>query len=283
MIPLLGDAVSAGAKTALRAAKTPEIFASRSANIYNPPLKRPRPFEADYPNGAAADEAGKLTHDIDGRPLGRGIIAGRQVVGGTDVAVSPAQIDAITERLIGTLPQAVAPSALPRRSVGAYVKGFEPDGQIRRDIFFDQNLSPVAQPRVVAHEAGHMLDDLGRTLARQPGMDQTGLKRELGAVYNDLNNPQSYGKPFTPQNNGYAKGEKSDRELAAEGFRAYLSDPNYIKTVAPKTAARIREWVNANPQLKDVIQFNSLAPLGAGVSGIGLFGLRQPEEQSQQY
>ena len=51
----------------------------------------------------------------------------------------------------------------------------------------------------------------------------------------------------------------------AEAVRGYMLDPNYLKTVAPKTAARIREYVNGNPALNKTIQFNSLA-------GVGSFG-----------
>jgi hypothetical protein len=49
----------------------------------------------------------------------------------------------------------------------------------------------------------------------------------------------------------------------AEAIRAYMADPNYLKTVAPKTAAAIRKAVNAHPFLSKVIQFNAL-PLAAG-------------------
>ena len=42
-------------------------------------------------------------------------------------------------------------------------------------------------------------------------------------------------------------GDDISREYVAEAIRAYMADPNYIKTVAPKTAARIREFVNSNP------------------------------------
>ena len=52
-----------------------------------------------------------------------------------------------------------------------------------------------------------------------------------------------------------------------EAIRAYMTDPNYLKTVAPKTAARIREFVNSHPTLSKNIQFNSLA--GPIASGIG--------------
>ena len=46
----------------------------------------------------------------------------------------------------------------------------------------------------------------------------------------------------------------------AEAIRAYMADPNYIKTVAPQTAARIRQYVNSEPRLNHVIQFNSGGP-----------------------
>jgi hypothetical protein len=35
-----------------------------------------------------------------------------------------------------------------------------------------------------------------------------------------------------------------------------------MKTVAPKTAAAIRRWVNMNPWLSPIIQFNTVAGLG---------------------
>ena len=53
-----------------------------------------------------------------------------------------------------------------------------------------------------------------------------------------------------------------DEPYMAEAIRAYITDPNYIKTVAPKTAAAIRERVNTHPLLKRFIQFNTLAGLG---------------------
>jgi hypothetical protein len=45
-------------------------------------------------------------------------------------------------------------------------------------------------------------------------------------------------------------------ELMAEAIRAYLQNPNYLKTVVPNVAARIRGAVNANPDLNRIIQFN---------------------------
>jgi hypothetical protein len=57
-----------------------------------------------------------------------------------------------------------------------------------------------------------------------------------------------------------------DRELMAEAIRAYLADPNYIKTVAPELAGAIRDAVNSNRILAPVIQFNNLRlPTHAGL------------------
>src|SRR5262249_26321914 len=54
--------------------------------IYNPPPKPPRPFEADYPHGAPADATGRLTQDIEGRPLTAKYIVGRSAAGAEDQA-----------------------------------------------------------------------------------------------------------------------------------------------------------------------------------------------------
>ncbi|TPM38127.1 hypothetical protein [Mesorhizobium sp. B2-3-4] len=109
-------------------------------------------------------------------------------------------------------------------------------------------------------------------------IDQSGIKSELKWLYNDLNNPnlqgaRAAGRPveqstsktyrgFGPEQMGYRSGVDADRELMAEAIRAYMA-----KTVAPKTAARIRSYVNKHKDLKHIIQFNSLIDLTAGTAG----------------
>jgi hypothetical protein len=74
------------------------------------------------------------------------------------------------------------------------------------------------------------------------------------------------GRFYTPEDAGY-RGKDVSREYVAEALRAYTADPNYLKTVAPKTAATIRKFVNNNPRLNKVIQFNSVAvPVGIGAT-----------------
>ena len=225
------------------------MLASRSASLYNPPSKALRPFDADYPSGAPVDASGNLTHDIEGRPLVARFVAGRTSSGGPDQAIAPAQFDALSEGAIGSLPTPAARSKVPGGGVGAFVSGRGVDGPTR-EIYFDKALPPQAQNLVIGHELGHAIDDLASQIPT------SGLLDELKTVYNDQNNPQSYGKPFTPQNNGY-KGADIPPEYMAEAIRSYMADPNYLKTVAPKTAAAIRGAVNSNPRLNGMIQFNA--------------------------
>jgi hypothetical protein len=128
-----------------------------------------------------------------------------------------------------------------------------------------------------AHMIGHILDyRAGQDLATPTnegfqGIPPDDLNEELRHVYNDCNNavlhkarrlnpdaqptddPKFQG--FGPEQRG-CYGADARAELRAEAFRAYMQDPNYIKTVAPKVAARIRAAVNGNPNINRVIQFN---------------------------
>jgi hypothetical protein len=226
-----------------------ETLASRSASVYNPPAKTPRPFSADYPAGASSDATGRLLADIEGRPLTARYVAGRRVVGGGDEALAPAQYDAVTTSAIGSVPEGVAAGALPRGSVGVY-RELRGETAPERSIGFLKSLPPAKAEKVVAHEMGHMIDEIAGRIST------AGLSRELAQVYNTLNTGQERTRHLTgPQHLGY-QGASVPREYMAEAIRAYMTDPNYLKTVAPKTAAAIREAVNAHPTLSKTIQFN---------------------------
>lgn len=99
-----------------------------------------------------------------------------------------------------------------------------------------------------------MIDELAGTIPTD------GLIKELRQVYSTLFSGRERVRQLTgPEHLGYV-GEDVSRELMAEAIRAYMTDPNYLKTVAPKTAAAIRQAVNSDPHLSTVIQFNSLPP-----------------------
>ena len=59
---------------------------------------------------------------------------------------------------------------------------------------------------------------------------------------------------------------RAEEEYFAEALRAYMTNPNFVKSVAPNFAAAVRAAVNSHPRLRGVIQFNSLRfPTHAGL------------------
>ena len=126
-------------------------------------------------------------------------------------------------------------------------------------------MRPDKADMVYAHELGHVIDEIAGQIPTE------GLSGELKGVYNSLNNPNRTrggldaaptARPMTPQRRGYDR-EEAPREYMVEAIRAYMTDPNFFKTVAPKTAAAIRAAVNAHPSLSKIIQFNAAGGLAA--------------------
>ncbi len=134
--------------------------------------------------------------------------------------------------------------------------------------------------RIRAHMLGHLLDyragqtsetDRHEESEESQGISQDGLNEELRYVYNDCNNvalneartldpglrahdaPEYQG--FGPEQRA-CYGADARAELMAEAIRAYLQNPNYLKTVAPNVADRIQAAVNSNPNLNHIIMFN---------------------------
>ncbi|MBK6599150.1 MAG: hypothetical protein IPG25_15245 [Proteobacteria bacterium] len=242
-------------------APNPLIRNYKNANIYDPPNLPKRSFSDDYPGEIPADDLGRLTHDIDGRPFNADAtyVFGRRAVGGHEEAFSAptiSDVNAISERLNGQGLESVA-----RREIGGDSGRFKKTYNLNNDAeyhaYVANDLTPSQVPKVGLHEIGHGID----TFANEIPID--GLSKELGRLYHDLNDSMGRrGKPTKPslQTNPSTMGYKGDdvpREFMAEAIRAYMQDPNYIKSVAPKTAARIREHVNGNPRFSDLVQFNS--------------------------
>jgi hypothetical protein len=254
-----GSAARASPVAVEAAAESPEIMESRLKTIYNPPVKLPRPFEADYPAGAPTDATGRLRFDIDGRPLVAETVVGRTMAGAPDEALTPAGAFALGEATTGEQPEAVAARAIGGDAGRLVTTTDRRSGAVDRRIYYDRGLGPTYDHRAVAHEAGHAIDQIAG------GIPTDGLVRDLERIYNTLNTGQERTRNLTrPQNFGYSQ-EAAPRELIAEAIRAYLADPNYLKTVAPDVAARIRASVNDHPTLSPMIQFNAggLGPAGA--------------------
>jgi hypothetical protein len=245
---------------------TPKSLAAKSAGLYEPPAKPPRPFSDDYPSGALADASGRLIADIEGRPLGAEYIAGRRVAGGADEALTPAEINAMVKEAIGRGPRYKSDLQMNGDS-GRYIVTYDAqDNPVRRKMWINRELIPKQKKLTVGHETGHMVEELG---AGEKGMSIEGLERELEGVYSTLNTGTERASRHTlPRHHGYSD-EEAPYELMAEALRAYMSSPNYFKTVAPNAAAAIRAFVNSHPQLSKLIQFNSLGGLVVGGRAIG--------------
>jgi hypothetical protein len=243
-----------GAKALLPDGRGILPMASRSPRIYDPPAQTPRPFAADYPGGAPVDATGRLTHDIEGRPLVARHVVGREVAGEADHFLSPGELDALaaetTTRGVVTVPhRQLAPSTGQVVGTRDRRSGHLVDTEIR----LSDGLTPDQRTRVLGHEVGHVIEELAGRLSTK------GLNRELAQVYNTLNTGTMRTRNLTgPQHLGY-RDDEIPREFIAESIRAYMADPNYLKTVAPRTAAAIRAAVNDHPKLRDIIQFNAIA------------------------
>ena len=251
-------ALKGGAKYGANAIMRPTGSAFRSASIFAPKPVTQRPFNVDYPQSTGRPDGSKLLFDIEGRPLSARYIAGRNMVGMADEPLPTGGAAGINELLGIPVKEVPRTSADLKGDVGRFISGHN------RRIFTDAALPDDKARMVLEHETGHALEDLV-TGAKIP---TTGIEKELARLYSDQNTAHYVPKGkigATPKTQGYSKPDDIEREYMAEAIRAYFYDPNYIKTVAPKTAARIREYFNSNPNTKDVIQFNSLlAPAASG-------------------
>jgi hypothetical protein len=245
--------------------------AALTAGMHDAPLKPSRPFSADYTSGAPADDSGRLLFDIEGRPLRAKYIAGRRVAGGEDVRLTPVEIWDLVKRAIGRPPKEYAERTMKGES-GFYGQAYDEQGNlVRRRVAINRELEPEQKRYVLAHETGHMAHDLANGMSLSFIQE---LERELKPVYSTLNTGREGRQPpFLPQNRGYSDSE-APFELVAEFIRAYLTNPNYAKTVAPNAAAKLRALVNSHPQLSKLIQFNTLG-------GLAVLGgeLADPDDQ----
>jgi hypothetical protein len=147
----------------------------------------------------------------------------------------------------------------------------------RRELSRLHEFDAVSVGHVLSHMLGHIIDHKAGQPCRNESdqmisaIDQDDISDELRYVYNDCNNPKlnearrvnpGVDPNDKPEYQGFGPeqrecfGADARAELMAEAIRAYMQDPNYLKTVAPNVATRIRAAVNPNPNLNKAIQFN---------------------------
>lgn len=245
---------------------TPEFSSMMAKNtdiqMYEPPQMRKRPFVRDYRKDAPTDKQGRLLEDIEGRPLGAEFIAGRRVSGQSDNSLSLQDIETAATKL--NIPFAALSPLAFEKGVGGY---FIPNDTRRKPggyIFVNNSMSLSDQNLTMAHEFAHAVDHFAGDVWKKLTPDEIA---ELRVVYGTLRSgPQDFSLR-QPESFRY-KPRQVNRELIAEGIRAYMANPNFFKTIAPKAAAKIRAEVNSNRHLKKVLQFNSLA--AGGLVGAGI-------------
>lgn len=216
--------------------------------------------------GNALGRSDKSGLDLEGRPL-----VAQHVVGGAPDRVreqslpSEALAQIVQERTGGPI-ERVAASQLPRGANGV-LRVDRVTGP--RVVQVKKDLNEVEFDSVARHETGHLLDEV----AGQIPVD--GLLNELRPLYSYGVEGRDRTKNLTlPQHQKYPP-EEAPREYMAEAIRQYMAAPDTMKARAPKTAARIRKYINDNPQLRNTVQFNSVA-VGAGL-GAGVMDQREEE------
>lgn len=129
------------------AGSSPKSLASRAANLYDLPTASEV--------GDALGRSGARGLDLEGRSLVARHVVGRAEGRVGDQSLHPAVLDEIAERYAGGAFAPVPKSAIPRGAVGAVDvsrRGSLENPRIAADLLLEQ-----AQ-RVMAHEAGHIID-----------------------------------------------------------------------------------------------------------------------------
>jgi len=212
--------------------------------------QKQRPFNDDYKSGAEGAAVQRLSRTIEGVDMRAAFVAGRRSVNGEDIGLGGEDVRAIATLLAGQEPIPTLVKDLPRNTSGTYRHG---SAGATREIRYKASLSEGAADETIGHELGHMIDEVAGQI------ETKGAVKEFDRVWGELYSGQFYRKGRglpKPIKAGYSK-EEAPREAVAETIRAYMQDPNYVKSVAPKAAQKIRAAVNSHEEISKIIQFNA--------------------------
>lgn len=259
---VLGYAAAPMAPGAARALMSTDYLASRNSKLYNFPTKS----EVGDGLGIGLGKAHPGGLDLEGRPL-----VARYVVGSARHRTVEKSLPPSVATEIGKRFTRDGFAKVPRITGGGRgaVAGVGYDKYSRRPLWMQikDTVSEADVPNVALHESGHVLDQMAGEIPT------SGLMNELRPLYSYGVEGRNRTSNFTaPKHSGYS-GDDAPREYMAESIRQYMVAPDTMKELAPKTAARIRKYINEHPELKDFIQFNGIA--GAAT----MIGMTQAELQ----
>jgi hypothetical protein len=239
----------------------PRALAKDPIAGYKPPANLPpRAPSMDYPNGLPVDEFGNITHSIEGVPLTAKNVAGRRAADASgDVPDRGIGLHPTVRLAKGAGEGTVL--ATPQKDLGRNIGDFD---TLTNNIRYLNTLPGEQAELVITHEVGHLIDTMAGRIKTNPSMNQ-----ELEAIYHTLATGKGVDPKVmttvSPENRGYHPSQ--DRpEYMAEAIRAYIQDPNWMKSVAPRTAQVIRNAVNNHPELSKWIQFNTAAGVVGGAA-----------------
>lgn len=245
---------------------TDDIGASADATkdrIYAPPNKPQRPFAEDYTNGVRpeqVDAKGNLLVDRRGHPIDSWLTVGRRTLGGDDIGATHQEFRTIGEKLLGR-PIETVPRAQIRNRAGRF--RYDEDTRKPLSISVADDLNELKRNHVTNHEIAHLID-LETGLPPVPPE----VLKELEPVYSTLRTQFDW--PLTrPSRHGY-KGLEVRNEIVAEGYRAAITNPNFMKSKAPKAYAWLADQIEKSARVRKWLVLNGL---GAGaVASFWAFG-----------
>jgi hypothetical protein len=254
---------------------------------FDPPNVK-RPFEADYPRATDFDlRTQKLLQDMDEVPiLDSSTVIGRKTLGGPDVPLLEEDFHDFAKLLTdkrGGLKE-VEPHEMKRPGSRAETD-FDKDG-IPTEFRVLRTLSPKDRAAAATREFANAIAAWIRPFREYDSFSPFS-RMEMRRVYNELGNPKRIegrpdkdARPFTPADRGYSADE-TPWEYLAEAVRGYLTEPGWLKSVAPRTAKDLRQIARDHVWLKKFLHFNALAPMmlgGAGAARVGASASRDARD-----
>jgi hypothetical protein len=239
-----------------------------------------RPFKADYPRATVFDlYSKKLLQDMDDVSiLDSSTVIGRKKFEGPDVPLLEEDFHDFAKLLTnkrGGLKE-VEPHEMKRPGSRAETD-FDNDG-IPTGFRVLRTLSPRDKAVATTREFANAIVAQIRPWREFDYFSPLSRRFEMRHVYNELGNPKRIGgrpdkdaRPFTPADRGYSADE-TPWEYLTEAVRGYLTEPGWLKSVAPDTAKALRQIARDNFSFRKFLHFNALAPMllgGAGAAGVG--------------
>ncbi len=247
------------------------------AKLYEPKAKPPTSAQEYYASFGVKPEVKQnqlLLRTPEGHLLNHdAVVIGHRTLTGGDHAITQKELENAIRGLLGSDPKRVA-------TLGPRISGAYKDAAQR--IYTLESLSALTNYKVLAHEFGHAIDHMSGWLLSGSaprnggpvskifgGLRNEKVLAELQEVYSTLRSGREGMKhPRGPDYFGYEP-QHYPFEYIAEAMRAYLTNPNYLKTVAPNTAELLRRSINSHPTIGKVLQLNSV---GGAVVGTGIVG-----------